>query len=1702
MKRKLLCIAMTTAIIFGAMSAAPLAAPAASPFGGEEWYDGISTVQVNREPAHSFFVAYQDAQTALDNEHSALTRDFSRSSYYRLLNGEWDFKWVARPADRIENFADPALDVSDWDKIPVPRSWQTMRNADGSLKYDTPIYSNQRYPWRNYEGLDLPSSNTSTAQVYAPLVYNPVGHYRRTFDLPQDWDGREVFVSFQGVESCLYLWINGEYVGYATDSFTASDFNITKYLKPGENLIAAQVYRWSIGSYVENQDMIRVSGIFRDVFLYSKNKVELNDFFVRTTLATPGSYDDYRLELDATVRNHGAAAGAYRVEATLKNMDGSDVWADGPLAISADVAAAGASPSIATASGSKAVASPRKWFADTPELYKLLIELKDPAGNVVETAVQRVGFRVIERNSYASNRSTMQINGKDISLRGTNRHEFSSDYGHALPFEDIVSDLMLMKQHNINAIRMSHYPNNVVTYDLADELGIYICDEANIESHEGSTGGKPIPSRVTPGMDWTNSVLDRGTSMVERDKNHASVVIWSYGNEATYTTYTLDSNYTFYTLSNWIKARDPGRLRKYERDNRDGFVDITSNQYPGSGSIPGYNSNSMPYIASEYEHAMGNSPGSLVEFWDTFRSQSFRTVQGGFLWDFCDQSVWMPTEPLPSKYTVTSSKPVIETSVREGVIAEGAGRDGGNALKGGYLSYDVSPELNANSNKMTIEAWVLPKNIAGNTEIVSKGESGFALKYNSSNNIEFFVNGYSAGTISAAPPADWLDGEWKLLTAVYDGSLAREQRYRLYINGEHHAYGSRSSSVAADNNVGLGLTVGNSPSYPTRLFPGLIGSVRIYRAALTQAQIQDAARGAGDPDVVYWNDFDTIASEPSSVIVDEDTYFAYGGDWGETVHDGSFSGNGMTFADRTPKPYMTEVKYALQEVWYKADAAQLRAGQVEICNEFLNTSLGEYDHEWEILKDGMPFASGSLSLSAAPLASEIVAIPAVASLVPEPGAEYLLNLRAKLKADEPWASAGYAFATGQFALPIGIADESALPLDKLPEFASLEATDSMIVAKGADFSISFDLAKAEITSIAKGGKELIASGPVISHWRSPGDNDTGYNGSLKDTWGNATIGGVSSEIDPSGKLVTIAVQSSLSGGSSNATTYKIYSNGEIVVTNKLTPSSSGGNLLKVGMSMKLAEGIDSIEYYGRGPVENYSDRSGGSHAGIYRAKTQDQYVPYLRPQFFGNRTDVRWYSVTDGEGNGLLIDGEELLNASASNYDDLDFDGLKHMYMSPKLTTPMLNIDMAQAPLGSAACGPGPLDKYIHHPTKDYVYTYRITPIAAADTASKIEASKRPYAGGAGDPETKVSLAWQNGFRTARFTVVNKSQSGVLDANCIVAFYDKDAALYDMTSRAVSVGAGEDLSFTAVLPAGADPDAFVKAYIWDAKTYAPLCEAAETEPDWSALDAAMGRAGNLDGYTRLSADPAYAALDAATALRNGRRPSQASIAAAAAALDAAIGNLAVPPLELFTKLSGTVYGNGPAYSAGNEYDKVFDGSTSTFFDHSTGSTGYAGIDLGAGNESQVHLIRAYPRSGRIDRFNGSTFRGSMTIGTGGNTGALLHTISGASAYAWHQWVPSNIADEFRYLWFMSGPDSFGNVSEVEFYVKTGADRSLLDDRMAYAKSLAASEYTPESWSALQSALGGAEGLATAAPQGEVDSAASALKAALAGLASN
>ena len=503
-------------------------------FTGKEWYKDISTAEVNREPSHADFVPYQDADTAFNSEKSALDdQNETASTYYKLLTQkEWDFALIENPekadAADAKGYLEETLPEeakADFQKEFVPHAWQTYRNADKTFKYfDEAIYTNSIYPWGSAQGNTIEYDDPQ-----APTHYNPVGYYRTEFELPENWDGRKVFLSLQSVRSAYYLFINGKQVGYTADSFTAHDFNITPYLnKNGKNTIALKVYRWGIGSYLENQDFIQLSGIMRDIYLYSKDsRAELRDFFVQTSFADrTDKNSDVTMNVDVDVRNltDKEDTSGYTVDVKLKDMDGKLIGQD---TISYDKLKAlqgvtGASdPNAADADGEKKVnlgdrktatievKNPKKWFPDTPNLYMVTLELKDSTGKVIEAEAEHVGFREIYKvNINDAEQEQMQITGQKIIFRGVNRHDASLENGSAVTNQEIIDDLKLMKQYNVNAVRTSHYPNAKILYDLADELGIYVYAEANVESHYGAYGDHKVP---IPGGDsrWVTPVLDR-----------------------------------------------------------------------------------------------------------------------------------------------------------------------------------------------------------------------------------------------------------------------------------------------------------------------------------------------------------------------------------------------------------------------------------------------------------------------------------------------------------------------------------------------------------------------------------------------------------------------------------------------------------------------------------------------------------------------------------------------------------------------------------------------------------------------------------------------------------------------------------------------------------------------------------------------------------------------------------------------------------------------------------------------------------------------------------------------------------------------------------------------------------------------------------------------------------------------------------------
>lgn len=575
--------------------------------GYPEWNNNPEIFQLGRLEAHSHMMAFPSVEQALARDHTA-------SPYYRSLNGTWKFALADTPEQREQDFYRADYDTSGWADMPVPSHWQFHG-------YDYPHYTNVRYPWSEREPDLLPP--------FAPTTYNPVGSYVRTFEVPADWAGQPVFISFQGVESAFYVWVNGELVGYSEDTFTPAEFDITAYLVAGENKLAVEVYRWCDASWLEDQDFWRLSGIFRDVYLYSAPALRISDFFARPQL--DADYRDAVLDVDIKLDNYfGRRYETSRLAMQLYDDAGQTVWETAP-----ETPAASSAEGELALTLSAPVAAPLKWSAETPHLYTLVLSLYGDYGALLHTVSCRIGFRTFELKD-----GLMKINGRRIVFKGVNRHEFSCDTGRALAKADMVRDILLMKRYNINAVRTSHYPNQPIWYELCDEYGLYVIDETNLETHGSWSyhqNGVELPNNV-PGSkpEWRDNVLDRANSMLQRDKNHPSIIIWSLGNES----FGGDN---FIAMHDFLKAADPSRLVHYEgvfhHRLSEAASDIESTMYVQPSDVERYarSNPKKPYILCEYSHAMGNSCGGLHLYWELF--DRYDILQGAFIWDWVDQAI-------------------------------------------------------------------------------------------------------------------------------------------------------------------------------------------------------------------------------------------------------------------------------------------------------------------------------------------------------------------------------------------------------------------------------------------------------------------------------------------------------------------------------------------------------------------------------------------------------------------------------------------------------------------------------------------------------------------------------------------------------------------------------------------------------------------------------------------------------------------------------------------------------------------------------------------------------------------------------------------------------------------------------------------------------------------------------------------------------
>ncbi len=1199
--------------LLGAVFVLFAVATAASQEGGklEPWQDP-AVFDIGKEAPRPTSHGFETADLARAGDRRASNRFLS-------LNGSWRFHWSPRPDARPIGFEAPGFDVSDWDEIPVPRSWQT-------LGYGQPIYLNHPYCFP----ADPPR---------VPEDDNPVGSYRRTFTLPASFADHEVFLEFGGVDSAFHCWLNGAYVGYSEGSRTPAEWRVTQHLKAeGDNVLAVEVYRYSTGSYLECQDMWRISGIFRDVSLVARPKVFLQTVWVRA-----GLEDDLEtgsLRVDSLVRNRDAQrVSGHRLSITLLDPDGQPVGDPRPGSLAAMPRGGGAG-SIVTMD----VPDVARWTQETPTLYTVLVEHFDAEGQVVEVVPIRTGFRRVEVKG-----GQLLVNGEPIVIRGVNRHDHDPETGHYVSRERIREDLLLMLRNNINAVRTSHYPNDPYLYELCDELGLWVFDEANIESHGMGYGERSLAKDPV----WERMHLDRAKRMVERDKNHPSVIVWSMGNEA-------GDGVNFEAVSEWMHKNDPTRPVHYERAGERSHVDLVSPMYLSMegmaryarGSDPGMEGRLRPLIQCEYAHAMGNSVGNLQDYWDLIESE--KHLQGGFIWDWVDQALYKPVPPRRS-----FSDPAVGAWVEvRGERIELEGTPAVEAMEARYPSENLG--VLGGLQALTAEAWVWPRWSDGHGPIVGKGDHEFMLKLaGGSRQLEAFVFVDTWKTVRAPLPADF-NGAWHHVACVWSEGVLR-----LYLDGDvvgEAQVGGRITATQSPFGVGINTEVGD------RRFPGAIARARVWKRALTADELGNIGAEPDEATLVW---FDATQLEEFTRAPEGERFLAYGGDFGEVRHDGNFLCNGLVQPDRTPNPHLEEVR----KVYEPIDVVW-RDGEAWVRNKRVFTDLGDLVVRWAEVRDGIVARTGSMP------APDVAPGGEVRLDLPEPSTDDGLGwweVEFALREATPWAPAGHVVAREQ-----QVFRDVALP--SVPELAKAEPGEGVLSMAVGSARIEVDLETGLARELRGATGEPVFDGPVeLELWRAPTDNDRGNGmprrlGVWNAAWARRELASVENR---PGVGIVSRFRLPTAGDSHVELHHALTADGSVVLGLRFEPADGQPDIPKVALTGRLDNAYANARWLGRGPHEAYQDRFTSALLGLHERSVEALNHHYVRPQEVGQRLDVRWLKLDASRGDPLHIDWLGEPGAfTLRPYSREELETTTHDYLLPRSRTLTLELTVAQMGVG------------------------------------------------------------------------------------------------------------------------------------------------------------------------------------------------------------------------------------------------------------------------------------------------------------------------------------------------------------------------------------------------------------------------------------
>ena len=848
----------------------------------------------------------------------------------------------------------------------------------------------------------------------------------------------------------------------------------------------------------------------------------------------------------------------------------------------------------------------------------------------------------------------------------------------------MLEDIMILKQNNINTVRTSHYPDDPKWYDLCDEYGIYLIDEANIESHGMGYGVESLAKDA----DWQDAHLDRTISMVERDKNHPSVILWSLGNEA-------GDGINFVATSDWVHQRDNTRPVHYERAGTASHTDIYCPMYASIGGIISYAQSSpyRPLIMCEYAHAMGNSLGNFQDYWDAI--ESYDALQGGCIWDYADQGLRkiLDTIATVADHSIYGNNATAYAEFVTGFTGLGLN---------GYAVVNNNSSLDITGTAITLEAWVLPDINTTYAPIIAKGDHQYALKVRGSGTeLEFFI--YDGGWITCVTPlpGDW-QGQWHHVAGVYDGTQLRIYIDGLLKNTRAHTGLIHSSSYA--------VNIGRNAEITDRHFNGVIDKARIYNAVLTAPQLNQPNASPGTS-AVLWLEFDDV-----DITIDEapGEFWAYGGDYGDTPNDGNFCINGIVQPDRKANPSLYEVKKVYQNIKvYPVDVAD---GRIMVHNKYEFISLDIFDISWELTADGRVTQSGTLpTMNLAAGQQQEVTIGIVEPPVKPDGTEYFLKISFTLAEDMPWACSGYEVAWDQFSVPWMVDPPAGSDPATMPDVSFVETTTEITI-NGVDFVVVIGKASGAVESYVFKGTELIASPLVPNFWRAPIDNDEGNDmPSRLGIWKNAaddrTVDSIAAtQVLP--QQIEIGAQMTLTvGPSAYSILYTVYGNGEVLVEVDFVAGTTLADLPRFGMQMALPGQFRNLSWFGKGPHETYWDRKTGAAVGLYQGQVEELIHEYVRPQENANRTDVRWLMLTNNDGVGLLVKGTEPLSVSAWPYSMDALEAAGHVHELARQDMITLNVDYKQMGVGGDNSWGAQTHTEYTLPAGPYSYSYLLKAI-------------------------------------------------------------------------------------------------------------------------------------------------------------------------------------------------------------------------------------------------------------------------------------------------------------------------------------------------------------------------------------------------------